>query len=347
MLGTTSAAPAAASARVMPPAATDALSGVQRYAYRLRQVNGTTPQPYDATTWPTVAAGTAMSVTAPGEVAYDRDWVIDVVAIDAAGNASAVTQTQAFRFRDITPPSTPDYCVTTEGNGATVTLNARADDPETFIDGYQFSLTRNGQMVRPFPTNGAPDVTPGNAASFSVAGGLLLDGARHVLSLRTLNGQRAVSTERASIELQVDNSAPPTPTITSVTLLSTTTCNGQSYDAATQRCVEAVFTAPTDPHSGLDRVEWRMESTAPPPPGSLALIGVRVFGEPTWTSAAAGTTRVTTLVNWASTATVTFRLRSVNGVQTPSAEATRQGVEAPVLRSLLPRASSTTTLRFP
>jgi hypothetical protein len=310
----------------MPPAATDALAGVVRYAYRARQVSGTTPAVYDAATWSTVPAGTAMTVAAPGLTAYDRDWVVDVVAIDAAGNVSTVTQTQTFRFRDMSPPGTPDYCVQIVGSSATIRLNARPFDAETDIAGYQYRLTRNGQTVREFPANGAVDA-PGNADPFAVAGGMIVDGARHVLSVRSVNGQGLVSNARPSAEIVVDNSPPPTPTISSVTIFTTGTCNGASFDTNAYACVTAVFSAPTDPHSGLQRLEWRAESSAPPPPSNLVLLrtsDLTVGGQAIsngYASSAPGTTTVSILLPSAPGATFTFRLRSVNLGGMTSAEA--------------------------
>lgn len=321
-------APQPGVAGLLPANALDALSGLGTFAYKLRIAAGTTPAVYDAATWQTAGLGQYLSVTAPGATAYDRDWILDVVPIDNAGNVGPVAQVGPFRFRDQSLPSVPEFCAVPNGTGVLVQLDTRATDAETDVVGYQYSLTRNGQLVRPFPNTGAVDGTH-TWRSMQLADGLVQDGARHVLALRSVNGQGTPSVARASVDLIVDNSPPPTPTVTALTLSETGMCNGQAFDTMNYRCATATFSAPTDPHSGLATVEYRVESTATPPPGTLqTLRGAGsalqlLTGGPTFTSVPFWATTVSAIVPSAPGATITFRLRTVNTVGLMSAEGSR------------------------
>ncbi|HEX9050891.1 MAG TPA: Ig-like domain-containing protein [Anaeromyxobacter sp.] len=150
------------------------------------------------------AAGTgAFSATVPLP-ASDGDAAITVVAVDAAGNASAAS-TAIVLAVDRTPPGAPALVApASPTNAARIALAGTAEP------GATVEIVEAGAVVG----TGAADATSG---AFSIS--LALAEGDHVLAARARDAAGNVGPSSATVAVTVDRTAPPAPVLTAPSAL--------------------------------------------------------------------------------------------------------------------------------
>ena len=273
--------------------ASDPESGIFSYEYCI----GTAPGLADVAGWLNV--GSATSHTRTGLTLVDRQtYYVTARAINGAGLTGPTGNSNGI-VADATAPTMP--AVTDDGrytsNATTLHAGWYADDPESGVAGYQYSIGRSAGATN---VVGWTDVGP--ATSVTRTGLSLAGGTTYYFNVKALNGGGIYGPVGSSDGITVDVTAPLTPVVSD---------SGQYFSDA-----HAIFASWSsfDGESGISKFEYSVGTS----PGGAQVLG--------WTDAGAAYQANITGLDLPNGGMYYVNVRATNGALLVSAVGSTDGI---------------------
>ncbi|GEM_PF-2796881 len=277
--------------------AEDAHTGVQEYRYAI----GSSPGGTDLADWTSV--GTDTSITRSDlSIADGTTCYFAVQARNGAGSWSTVGMSDGILV-DTSAPTTP--VVTDDGDYSTnpMTIHAAwtAEDAHTGITEYQYAIgtSAGGTDIVDWTSAGtSTEITRDDLS--------LTDGTTYYVAVKAKNGVEAWSAIGSSDGIEVDASAPTTPTVI------------DDGDYALPDFLHAVWTS-EDAHSGIQEYQYAIGTT----PGGTDVVD--------WTSAGSEGSITHTGLSLQEDVTYYISVRALNGAGLWSDVGSSDGITVPAL----------------
>lgn len=214
-----------------------------------------------------VGQGTELTYTP----SFDSDKYLYFQARNHVGMKSGTEIVGPIRSIDVTPPTTPDARVMGAYDGFKVYVTQLADDSQSGIKGYQYTIMDSSgtNVLRPWPDSTTVDFTLSSGYTGSSKPGgkfiraqYLPQSGYYQVGIRAINKQNMPSRAVINEDVLFDSTPPEQP-------LATVTYVGQKE-------FEIKFDHLRDPESGIDKVEYILFSGDYLPNQTLNLEGTEL-----------------------------------------------------------------------